>query len=52
MNQKFRVVLIENGCKRKVESNVSYEQAIKFKKQWKQSNPNDQLVIQPVNPWE
>lgn len=52
MNQKFRVVIVENGCKRSVEINLTYDQALSFKRKWKASNPNDQLVIQPINPWE
>lgn len=52
MNLKFNIVLIENGCKRHVETVSSYEEAIAFKKRWKKGAPNDQLVIQPKNAWE
>lgn len=52
MNTRYKVILVQNGCQRKVVSCPSYEDAIKFKKEWKLSNPNDQLVIQPENSWE
>ena len=51
MNQGFRIVLVENGCQRKVATASSYDSAIKIKKQWKKSNPSAQLVIQPNNTW-
>ena len=52
MTNKFKIVIIQNGITRRLETVSSFNEAIAFKKRWIKSNPGDQLVIQPINPWE
>ena len=51
--QRFKIVVVnEMGVKRKVSSQTSFNNAVKFKKSWKKGNPGDQVLIQPEYGWE
>tara|TARA_R110002153_G_scaffold36023_5_gene106824 strand:+ start:1543 stop:1716 length:174 start_codon:yes stop_codon:yes gene_type:complete len=51
--QRFKIVIVnEMGVKRKVSSQTSFNNAVKFKKSWKKGNPGDQVLIQPEYGWE